>query len=391
MADAYRAAGLEPPTIFIWLDSPMAGAIGASILTGTAAPAHAPAAQDQAWAQVREQIETQAPARIRGRLGTEAGDQVRDQVRDQLWSEFEARARREIRARIEDELWHRIHERLHGQKVRDEVGGRVWTQIREQLGAHVHRSVGGQHDAERLAEFDYFRAHCSITEADRLVGVMRVARSAGRWWPFENAVILTERPTVLHRDGQGRLHCETGPAIAYPDGFAVWAWHGVRLPPDPVTTRPTIDRTDHDSEAEAVVVRTDHSDDKAWRAVVDLLNQPDGEFEVRTHLVDDRAFAGASPDEVVLSALAGQPRLEVVFLADAATMRGEHTLLAVATGSQLDDVDEEEEEDEVELRAEFRLLPTLVNLMHVNLAIGHSDFWSFAYAAADDPDYVYRE
>lgn len=112
---------------------------------------------------------------------------------------------------------------------------------------------------------------------------------------------------------------------------------------------------------------------------------------MRTHLVDDRAFAGASPDEVVLSALAGQPRLEVVFLADAATMRGEHTLLAVATGSQLDDVDEEEEEDEVELRAEFRLLPTLVNLMHVNLAIGHSDFWSFAYAAADDPDYVYRE
>jgi hypothetical protein len=66
--------------------------------------------------------------------------------------------------------------------------------------------------------------------------MMRVAKSAGWWWPFANAVILTERPTSLHRDSQGRLHHETGPALAYPDGFAIWAWHGTRVPRDLIET-----------------------------------------------------------------------------------------------------------------------------------------------------------
>ncbi|SMF85940.1 hypothetical protein SAMN02745830_07087, partial [Streptomyces sp. Amel2xC10] len=33
VAEAYRAAGLEPPRLLIWVDSPMAGAIAAWMLT----------------------------------------------------------------------------------------------------------------------------------------------------------------------------------------------------------------------------------------------------------------------------------------------------------------------------------------------------------------------
>ncbi|MFD7606024.1 DUF6924 domain-containing protein [Streptomyces mirabilis] len=95
--------------------------------------------------------------------------------------------------------------------------------------------------------------------------------------------------------------------------------------------RPVINRAGHDFETEALVIRTDYSDDEAWRVVVALLDQSDGEFEVRHHLVDDRAYAGASPDEMALSAVAADPGLEVVFLADAATMTGDHSLLAVST------------------------------------------------------------
>lgn len=148
--------------------------------------------------------------------------------------------------------------------------------------------------------------------------------------------------------------------------------------------RPVINRAERDFESEALVVRTDHSDDKAWRAVVSLLDQSDDEYEVRNHLVDDRGYAGASPDEVVLSAAAADPRLEVVFLADAATMTGDHSILAVSTRP------EELEEGDEELGCQFRLLPTLVNTVHVNLAIGHLDFWEFAYGAARTPYKVLR-
>ncbi|WP_372455532.1 DUF6924 domain-containing protein [Streptomyces rhizosphaericus] len=59
-----------------------------------------------------------------------------------------------------------------------------------------------------------------------------------------------------------------------------------------------------------------------------MLGQPDQNgFEVRTYLVDNRAFAGASPDDV-LSAAAAESGLEVVFLADTATMAYHASLAA---------------------------------------------------------------
>jgi len=57
-----------------------------------------------------------------------------------------------------------------------------------------------------------------------------VARSAGMWWPFENAAILTERPTELHVDDRKLLHNGDGPAAAYPDGWRVYAWSGIAFP-----------------------------------------------------------------------------------------------------------------------------------------------------------------
>ena len=41
---------------------------------------------------------------------------------------------------------------------------------------------------------------------------------------------ISDRPSVLKRDNEGRLHCETGPSIAYRDGWALHHWHGVSVP-----------------------------------------------------------------------------------------------------------------------------------------------------------------
>jgi hypothetical protein len=43
-------------------------------------------------------------------------------------------------------------------------------------------------------------------------------------------VVLCDRPAHLALDEQGRLHSEAGSAVEYPDGWAIWAWHGVRVP-----------------------------------------------------------------------------------------------------------------------------------------------------------------
>ncbi len=63
-----------------------------------------------------------------------------------------------------------------------------------------------------------------------LAGQCEVAKHAGWWWAFRDFAVVTDRPAELHRDPPGRLHCETGPAIAYRDGWGFWAWHGRRVP-----------------------------------------------------------------------------------------------------------------------------------------------------------------
>jgi hypothetical protein len=55
-------------------------------------------------------------------------------------------------------------------------------------------------------------------------------RSCGWWMPFKGMVIACERPSVINLDDRGRLHSFDGPALAFRDGYGVWASHGVRVP-----------------------------------------------------------------------------------------------------------------------------------------------------------------
>lgn len=155
--EAYRMAGLEPPTTQVWLDSPLAGAMGAAELVG-------------AGAQVRAQVR----------------DQVRAQVVAQVW----------------DQVW-------------AQVRAQVWAQVGDQVRAQVGRCGYGQHDAGWLSFYAYFMAVTRLDCCRRLVPLMKLAECCGWWWPFEGAIIFTERPSKLEMKG-GKLV-----RVEYPDGFAV--------------------------------------------------------------------------------------------------------------------------------------------------------------------------
>ena len=120
-----------------------------------------------------------------------------------------------------------------GLKTR-QVGGQVWAQVGDQVG----QSLWGQHDAGWLSYLDFFQNVVPIS--DKAEGLQKVGACSGWWWTFQNVVILTERPNVLKRDERGRLHSADGPAIAYPDGWGVYAWHGVRVPKEVIENPETL-------------------------------------------------------------------------------------------------------------------------------------------------------
>lgn len=240
----YRAAGLAPPQIVVWLGSPLAGVIGSRYLAGLLnGPDH------DGWA---EGAGTSVTRRLHDDIGHQllgwVGLSVATQIMAQVGNQVEARVRpvlglldAEINAQVCGRIWHPVGDRVEDQ-VRAQAGiGRarwsreqIWGKDRERIEYWVYRQelamIDRQHDAALLAELDLCR-RLGMECDERLAGVMRVARSAGAWWPMRDAVVLTERPADLHRDSQGRTHSATGPAIRYPDGWSVHAWHGTRVPP----------------------------------------------------------------------------------------------------------------------------------------------------------------
>ncbi|EFE78967.1 hypothetical protein K7395_02945 [Streptomyces filamentosus] len=190
---AYRTAGLAEPERIIWAASPRAAVETVEKLT-------------DAGRSVREEVRTRPWADERRRMYDELGpagwSALWSATGAQLWETTAALAER-IRTGVVADL---------APRPQDAAAVRLV----------LLDAVLGQHDAAWLAAFD--------GHGDRLAGLAEVARNAGWWWPYEHAVVITERPDVLHRDEAGRLDHGEGPALAYGDGFALHAWRGMPVP-----------------------------------------------------------------------------------------------------------------------------------------------------------------
>jgi len=80
------------------------------------------------------------------------------------------------------------------------------------------------------------------------------------WWPYENFCFVSERPVKTSWDDQSRLHCETGPAVRYDDGYALYAWNGVVVPAHWVEDRKNLDPNE--------VIKVDNVEQRAVGAAI---------------------------------------------------------------------------------------------------------------------------
>jgi hypothetical protein len=238
IADIYRQARREPPHLWIWLGSPSAGCIGAGML-GELFPYYPNYSSNWAsirayvrayvWAPVRACVRPYVRTQVQAQVGKQLSGQVHfpirayvgNQVGEQVWKQVSAQVLAPVQAQVRDEVWEQVSHEIQAQ-LGDDLGGRY--------GGQRGWAVYGQHDAGELAFYDMFLRMKVVNWPEQLEPLMRLATVAGWWWPFEGACIITERPTVLHRDEAGRLHCDSGPALAYPDNWAIHSWHGRRIP-----------------------------------------------------------------------------------------------------------------------------------------------------------------
>jgi hypothetical protein len=243
---AYRFSGLDRPAVLVRVPSPFAGAVavsvalevikerragvGAGVRDGVGAGVRA-GVEDGVWAGVGAGVEDGVEA------GVEAG--VWAGVRDGVWAGVGAGVRAGVGAGYPDWLHKPIRDGIanapnvwHGQYR----GGNLWASW--EAWASWFRDIGGLELDGDLWE----RLQCSID-----------LTTAGFSWWYNGFAIVSDRPTVLHvqPSGGGRweMHCETGPAVAWADGWSLHFWHGTRVPAW-VIESPTVERIQAEANTE---------------------------------------------------------------------------------------------------------------------------------------------
>jgi hypothetical protein len=118
----------------------------------------------------------------------------------------------------------------------------VWSGLPKPVRALWSCQEGGQHRLALTASITFFRAiglELDGDFGDRDQAFGEASSAAGWWWPLRDFVMVADRPRVLRLEQAGpagrrshRLHCDTGPALAWPDGWALYYWHGTPVPAD---------------------------------------------------------------------------------------------------------------------------------------------------------------
>jgi len=267
---AYEIAGLKPPKI-VWTQSPFGNAltrhivqnltkedfeklsiqpiqVGASVRASVRDSVWASVRDsvgDSVWASVRASVRASVWASVRDSVWdsvrASVWDSVWDSVRDSVWDSVRASVwdsvwdsvRASVWDSVGDSVWDSVRASVRD-SVRASVEDSVWASVRDSVRASVRDSVRdsgyGQHDADYGAWFGYFREVCSLTEeTDKWEGNRIISENAGWYLPHENICWICERHSTLKTDERGRLHCADGPALEYPDGWGIYAWHGIRL------------------------------------------------------------------------------------------------------------------------------------------------------------------
>jgi len=236
----YELAGLDWPGIVVRVSSPLAAAWAVPLTA-------------MVLGEIRsgDQVSDQVNGQVLGQVSDQVLGQVSGQVRDQ------------VNGQVNGQVSGQVNGQVHGQ-VSDQVNGQVSGQVRDLA------SSASLWDTRWwwgwAAYSTFFRDVCKLELAKDLwpnVAAIEGAQTAAwSWWPQKNFVVVCDRPTEIHREqveeagwNSHRLHNPTGPAIAFRDGWSMWAINGVIATEQIVMAPETLTMADVWAETNAEVRR----------------------------------------------------------------------------------------------------------------------------------------
>ena len=251
--EMYRLSGLKDPEKIVWCGSPLSQGLTRAIILNkklikdigkqvSVWSSVADSVRDSVWSSVADSVRSSVGDSVEDSVRSSVEDSVRSSVEDSVWSSVWSSVADSVRSSVwssvGDSVWSSVRS-----SVGDSVGDSVWSSVRSLVRDSVADSVRssvedsvwysgyGQHDANWLAFYDFFKNECGLVEeTKKLNGLIEQAKNAGWYLPHEKICWVSERHNLLKLDDEGRLHSLNSPALSYPDGWSIYAIHGVRVP-----------------------------------------------------------------------------------------------------------------------------------------------------------------
>ena len=189
LIEHYIACGLKEPKQIIWLDSPYA-----------------------VWNSVR--------------------NSVSNSVRNSVWNSVRNSVSNSVSNSVRNSVSNSVRN-----SVRNSVSNSVWNSVRNSVWNSVSNSAGAYYDADMnawLLAWDQY----GLSLPNSAFTFMKVNENVFYYYPTEDIIYVSDRPTKIHINEAGLLHCENGKALEFSDGTGISSWNGQTIPDEWVTGKP---------------------------------------------------------------------------------------------------------------------------------------------------------
>jgi hypothetical protein len=196
LQELYAKLGLTPPEI-LFFDSPYA-----ALMSGI-------------FNQVSYSIQYELEHLLENLLWSVFGQEpLLQDLDDQLWrltdSQFASNLGFLLQSQLEDQLIDYPQEWL-------------WNHLNSCLQPQLWQDCHG-------SWFDFFISVLQYPHNARKWEILQTLGQHSGWlFPYHDHCIVCGRPTKLRLDNENQFHAEGEPAIQFADGFAVYAYHGIRV------------------------------------------------------------------------------------------------------------------------------------------------------------------
>lgn len=244
-AAIYSRAGLAPPKRFLWCESPLSAFWAAFLLLGYRAPVRGvlgtttvPPSSVRFGSTIAQQVIVNMNSCLEDAFGSDryswanqAGALLWDPIYHRLWRG----AWKSVLNEIDPDVRVAVYCRWDSSELaalRRGVRQYVLDQISDDIRncGDVPALVSNKEAVSwRITPYYAMLAGLGL-DLSPIRELLFVGKHCTWWWPFETTVILAEQPIRIEVNDRLEFHCHDAAALAYRDGWGIYAIHNIRVP-----------------------------------------------------------------------------------------------------------------------------------------------------------------